>query len=210
MDGRPDSLRRLRAAAFAPGPRCRLRRQEAVSRPRSVAVLRGLDESRQSCFVVATSMPPATSPDLQRAEPRAAEIATATHSAASTRRKAAISTRPSTPLQCRYSGHLMRRQQMTGPRQEQSPTLAQPGSLRGSRTRESSIGSLRLVLGRCLQRFSKRSARSSDLRLGFGVVAVGAKRETCSAPFAATSNSVLRSSLLSEVLAEAQQARPCL
>jgi hypothetical protein len=210
MDGRPDSLRRLRAAAFAPGPRCRLRRQEAVSRPRSVAVLRGLDESRQSCFVVATSMPPATSPDLQRAEPRAAEIATATHSAASTRRKAAISTRPSTPLQCHYSGHLMRRQQMAGP----SPRAVTDAGPTGIALREQDSRELHRqpspVLGRCLQRFSKRSARSSDLRLGFGVVAVGAKRETCSAPFAATSNSVLRSSLLSEVLAEAQQARPCL
>jgi hypothetical protein len=33
---------------------------------------RGLDESRQSCFVVATSVPPAPSPDLLCAERRRA------------------------------------------------------------------------------------------------------------------------------------------
>jgi hypothetical protein len=31
---------------------------------------KGLDGTRQSCFVIATSMPPAPSPDLLRAEPR--------------------------------------------------------------------------------------------------------------------------------------------
>jgi hypothetical protein len=33
-----------------------------------MVALEGLDESRQSCFVVATSMPPVPSPDLLRAD----------------------------------------------------------------------------------------------------------------------------------------------
>ena len=48
-------------------PPGRFRRQGAVSRPRPTAALRGLDESRHSCFVVATCTPPPEGTDLRAA-----------------------------------------------------------------------------------------------------------------------------------------------
>src|ERR1035438_5766366 len=59
----------------------------------------------------------------------------------------------------------------------QPPTLTQPGSLCERRTREKTIGSLRRTVELepwCLQRFSKRSAASSDVEPEPDVVGCGA------------------------------------